>query len=430
MSDQGGSEALTAGCTQCGGNVALTLAGPEPTCRFCGNPDPLEASVRSRLQTMRARLAHRAGRQRQLTGQLISSAGSATFGSVAILVTCWLLFGGMAFGFAAFSHDLDFVTFAAGPPPEAELSGEWWLLFALAVGLPLSVGFWALSIFRLRGLKADALPLPPAYPGARPRCRCCGAELPPGTALRRCRYCQADNIVVGSRYRRSELDLDRALDGVAKSFERSLESRLSTAGTTMMVSAFTPMVLMLVAPVAGLIAGVTMPELWPVAAGCAVFAVIALILPATRRLPKIEPLSYVAVDTELSVGGSTQQVNAQLFVPTREGLRRVYSIIGDERRSFELSMYVKPEPGGDPIVVHKLTAGGQPLDASEQDRLEPVELWLPGRSRSEGVRVEQVHLVRHRKSGFRLWQGDRPTPGTAPTWTANRMKDRPIIYFP
>jgi hypothetical protein len=91
---------------------------------------------------------------------------------------------------------------------------------------------------------------------------------------------------------------------------------------------------------------------------------------------------------------------------------------------------VKAEGDGDRIVVHRLQAGGQPLDAAEEARLEQVELWRPGGSVSEGVRVEQVHLLRHGKGGFRAWQGEPPAVGTAPTWMANRMGDRPIIFFP
>ncbi|MBW2529116.1 MAG: hypothetical protein JRI23_33370 [Deltaproteobacteria bacterium] len=48
-----------------------------------------------------------------------------------------------------------------------------------------------------------------------------------------------------------------------------------------------------------------------------------------------------------------------------------------------------------------------------------------------GVRAETVQLLRHGEGGFRLWRGDEPpAPGATPSWTANRMKDRPLIYFP
>lgn len=429
MSSATASSTLTADCTQCGGSVPIALAGPEPSCRYCGNPDPFEPGIRSRLQSMRARLGHRAAKQRQLTGELVATAGYASFAHVSILITCWLLFGGMAFGFAVYGHGIDFVTFASGPPPEAELSGEWWTLFALAVAFPLSLGMWGLMMFRLRGLSAEALP--PAYPGAPPRCRCCGADLPAGTALRRCVYCQADNMVTGERYRRSVLDLDRALDRTAKGFSRSLERRLSAAGTAAMVSAMAPIALLLVVPVAGLIAGVTMPELWPIAAGCAVFGLVGLLLPWFRRVPKIEPLTCVALETKLNVGSTIQQVNGQLHVPMDGRPPRIYSLIGDQSRTFERTMYVDEEgERRDRIVVHELVPGGQPLAEAEQPRLIRAELWQPGSSMSEGVDVQTVYLVRHRKGGFRLWQGEPPTVGQPPQWTANRMKDRPIIYFP
>ena|GEM_PF-6155016 len=66
---------------------------------------------------------------------------------------------------------------------------------------------------------------------------------------------------------------------------------------------------------AGFLAGVTKSDLWPIAGGAAVFAVVGLGLLALRRLPKSEPLSCTTVGTELSVGGGVQTVNAG------EGLR-------------------------------------------------------------------------------------------------------------
>ncbi len=92
-------------------------------------------------------MAQRASRQRHLTGQVVSQAGNAFSAGTAVLITCWLLFGGMALGIAVWGHDMPFMEFAKGPPPDKELAGEWWVLFGLGVGFPLSLGLWGVSIF-------------------------------------------------------------------------------------------------------------------------------------------------------------------------------------------------------------------------------------------------------------------------------------------
>ncbi len=422
------SQVMTASCANCGGVVALTLAGPAVSCQYCNSAQPLESQLLARLQSMRARLANRKGQERQFTGKLIEEVDLAVTMAVQVLITTWLLFGGWALGFALIDHDLGLLGLARGPPSALGLEAQWWTLFGLAVGLPLSLGLWGIALFRLRGLSAEALPLPPAYPGARPRCRCCGAELPAGTALRRCQYCQTDSMVVGEHYRRAELNLDRALDAIAKTFERSLETELRGANRAMMISVFTPILLLVVGPLVGVFIGVSMPGLWPLAAAALIFCVVGLFLPTRRKLPKIEPLSCVALGTKLSVVGShPRQVNGQLLLPIQNQFPRVYNIIGDADGSFEMTMYLETDAVGSKPTVHRLTAGGKALDPGEESRLEMVELWLPGISTNEGVRVETVCVLRQRKAGFRLWRGGRATAGAVPTWTAGRMKERPLF---
>ncbi len=67
------SQPLVASCRSRGGAVALTLAGPPPTCRYCGSSEPLDAELSALVARMRARLEQRGAKQRSLTGKLVSA---------------------------------------------------------------------------------------------------------------------------------------------------------------------------------------------------------------------------------------------------------------------------------------------------------------------------------------------------------------------
>lgn len=275
---------MNSNCTQCGAAVPLTLAGPEPTCRQCGATEPLSAEAAKRLHEVRARLARREQRAGSLNERLLSEAELASFGGISLWI-CWLFFGGLAYVTVVTSVDIPVLKLALRPPDELELFGEWWVLYCLVVGLPLSLGLHSLSMVWLRRLRARGLPLPPAYPGAQPRCRCCGAELPPGTSLRRCTYCRADNLVLGEHYQRSELALDRSVEQLVRDFNRSLDGRIKWADRVGTLGALAPLALLLVVPVLGMLSRVTRPEWWPYAAVAWGFAALMLGLARLTRLP-------------------------------------------------------------------------------------------------------------------------------------------------
>ncbi len=133
---------------------------------------------------------------------------------------------------------------------------------------------------RLKGLRAQALPLPTRLSRRAGRVAAAAAASsrpaqPFGGADSATRTPRGG----GENYRKSELDLDRSVDRIAAEFDRSLEARVKSADRMMSISVFTPIALLLIAPVGGLLAGVTKPELWPIAGGLAVFAAIGLVLP-------------------------------------------------------------------------------------------------------------------------------------------------------
>jgi hypothetical protein len=431
MSTQTESQTLMASCIECGANVPIALAGPEPGCPSCDTADPLEPKIRARVQTMRAQLENRASKQRELTGRLIDDASTMSEMSFMVLVSMWLLMGGMALGFAYYtSEEIGLLALAEGPPPRLDLAGPWWALFSLALCLPLAIGWRAATLYRLRGLVSDALPMEPAYPGSPPRCRNCGGDLPEGAALRRCRYCSSNTIVAGECYSRSQRDLNRALDGIASRFERTLDIRLRSIQRSMIFSGLAPVIPLIVGPIFGLLTGVVAPMLWPLTGASVLFAMVAMLLLRSRQLPRIEPLCCLSLGTKLRVGGiSTLKVTGQMFIPVQGEPQRVYSILGSGKDFDELILYVKPEPGPDWKTVHELKAGGEPLNAADMDRLEQVQLWVPGEGEDGEVRVEQVHLLSRGKSSLRVWRGERPDIGQAPIWTASRIKDPPMVFF-
>ena len=420
------AQPLVAQCRSCGGAVPLTLAGPLPQCRYCGSTEPLAPEILARITTIRARIEHRTGQQRHLTGKLVDAVTNVQGMGIAIFITCWLLFGGMALGFSL-SHDVPLIDFVLGPPAGTDVVPQWWMLLTLAIGLPLSIAVFGLSVFWMRMLAADALPLPPAFPGAPPRCRSCGADLPPGTALRSCQYCGTDNIVAGEKYRRSELNLDRAVGRMASSFDRSLAARAELAGNISLVGSLLPVGLLLVVPVFGLLVDMTAPALWILPPGLALVAVLSWILASIRKLPAIDPLEALTLEAKLHAGGTEREVNGQLMLSRADGQPEVFSLIGDRRGIGELMMRVQREGTRVRKDVFRVQSGGAPLVSEELGQLQPGALRRTALVQIEGIRVDTVHVL-NQNGHIRIWT-QPASPGDVPLLTAQHMKDAPIIFM-
>ena len=405
--------------------MPLTLAGPLPTCRYCSATDPLLPGLAARLATMRARLAQRGAQQRHLTGKLVASVTGIQGATLAIWITMWTLFGGMALAFAL-DHDVALLDFVRGEAAGMDLSARWWMLLGLATGLPLSLFAFGLSLYWLRSMGTAALPLAPAYPGAPPRCRVCAGELPDGTALRRCGYCGTDNLVAGEQYQKSELDLDLALHRIGRRFDLGLARRVALADKTAMSGAMLPIGLLLLMPLVGLAVQAALPILWIMPPVFLLLALLALLLASTRKLPDIDPLECLVLDAEVTVAGTAHTVSAQLLLGAAGGSRRVLDFFGTTRRDLALAGHSEHSGKRRRHTVWDVHEGGTPLAEAEIPRLEPAELQRPGATMKEGVAVDAVRALNDHGS-YRLWLAHRAAPGALPDWTLAQRRDSPLI---
>ncbi len=302
---------FTADCVHCGAPQPLTLSAPIGPCVHCGQPAPIAADLRARLNGLRTQLAGRNAKPRQLTAKALV-AGDALHGVGAITIgICWALFGSVAV-YVSLDHDVPLGRFlTSGEPAE-----QWWLLWAFALGLPLSVALLEGAVVRVRGLSAQALPAPPAHAGAQPRCRCCAAELPIGGALRRCAYCFADNLVISGRYLRAEDKVDRAIERMSKSFDQDLKARIDAGDTIAMTGGVAPFFLLFLGPVIGILVPGSL-QLWALPGAIVVLALLLAVWARLRRLP-VDALELLTLGQNVYVRGADKpkrRVCAQLMLP-------------------------------------------------------------------------------------------------------------------
>ena len=222
-------------CAQCGGNVAVRLTGPPLSCSYCGSDKPLAPDVAARVETLRVDLERHKGRSQQLLGKQVFAGVVSSSWVLTLLVILW---GGVITG-AATCEPLPkgHTTFAtlSGPrlratdPTSRALVTKWWLLYLPLTGFTFNLALW--SVMRLRGRRVirAALPRAPRAAGAPLRCRCCAADLPEGGAIRRCAFCDADHVVLGSRYQKEQTSLARELDALQSQVGRTLADRDRTA---------------------------------------------------------------------------------------------------------------------------------------------------------------------------------------------------------
>ena len=160
---------------RCGAPLPLSLESAVRPCDHCGASDPLPPEVRAKIDALRAQLASRDEKTRQLTAATLVEGDSVHNTGLITVGICWAFFGAIAL-YVAFDHELPLGQFLT----EGEPAQQWWLLWSFALGLSLSVALVELAVARIRGLAVGALPAPPLTEGAPPRCRCCGGSSPRG----------------------------------------------------------------------------------------------------------------------------------------------------------------------------------------------------------------------------------------------------------
>ncbi len=177
-------------CPQCGAPTRVSLATPDwmgcASCRYAGPPAP---QVRQELLAAREVLWRGDARRRQLgwTQQRLGAGARGGPGCLlAVVVVPFASCGGFSF-FASMRGDVtDVVTFVLFLGPA---------LFALIAGL-----FIVREVKKTRAVvETSCVAVPPAVAGGALGCHVCGADLPQAdlsrTAVVRCRYCAADNVV-------------------------------------------------------------------------------------------------------------------------------------------------------------------------------------------------------------------------------------------
>ncbi|MBK8252930.1 MAG: hypothetical protein IPK82_09700 [Polyangiaceae bacterium] len=177
-------------CTQCGRPAALSLQTPDRLdCAACGFSGPASAEVAQALHVASGVLKTLNEKERQLTDQqrrTLSSSKGITSGywlaSLAVgipLLACGAVGSVMAFG----GKQISFWGAAVSLTP-----------LALYITTVIAGGQWVKK--RYTALAAACAALPPVSPGAPFACHVCGASLSPATsAVVRCGFCQADNVV-------------------------------------------------------------------------------------------------------------------------------------------------------------------------------------------------------------------------------------------
>jgi hypothetical protein len=390
---------LIATCTTCGAPQPIALRGPGATapCAHCGAANPLAPEVRQRIDGLRAKLGARDDKPRQLTAKALTAADALHGAGLITIVICWALFGGLAV-YVSLDHDVGLVRFLT----EGEPSEQWWLLWAFAFGLPLSFALLEGAVGWIHGVTAGALPAPPVAQGREPRCRCCAAELPAGTALRRCTYCDTDNLVVGHRYMKAEQQLDDALDDLERAFDADLKARIDRGDSIAMFGGVAPFFLLFIGPAVGL-ANPGQPVLWVAPAAMVVIAGVLTLWARWRRLP-VNPLELLTLGQKVYIrepvsGG--RSVGAQLMLP--EG---PVSLLDSTPEDAQYAVATHRRGDDLEVIVYRVKPGKRPLSDQDRARLTTVEL----REHNRGTpRIRRLGLLREGPA-WHTYDGNEATP--------------------
>lgn len=184
-----GRAMLSTACPKCGRPAPLSLAAPDRLrCPTCGHAGTLPAAVQAQLQGAHRILQSMGARDRQLTAQQqrsLTSSRGATVGywlTTAVvslpLLLCGLIGNVISLGTKQISVAGALVSIA----PLA--------LFAVVA----IVGQRAVKK-RYAALRIACAALPPSSPGQPAACHVCGAPLGSSSAVVRCGFCQADNLI-------------------------------------------------------------------------------------------------------------------------------------------------------------------------------------------------------------------------------------------
>ncbi len=213
---------LAARCPQCGAPTPVSAANPDHLdCAYCSYVGPPPPDVAASLRAAGAVLGRLEARRRQLSTfqqRTLNRMGCSMVLYFALLATVALPFALSAATCTAVRDAMPIsilIVMGFGP-----------LLVVLASG---AFGWWWMRRSRA-ALELACAAQPPAAQGRPARCRVCGGDLwsRPGSAVARCGFCGADNVVSQAAMQRSWSEQQVVLGG----YEQAVRARAEAAGST------------------------------------------------------------------------------------------------------------------------------------------------------------------------------------------------------
>jgi hypothetical protein len=414
---------MAASCTQCGGHVAVTLAGPPISCPYCGSDAPLPADVASKVDQLRGRVARRVAQDQHLVGRQTHIGDVFGLFFLFAMLSVLVVLGAPALFAIDLPEGMSVTQFLFEPIPAPDdffdlgPGASWWYLFTLITFAALTVWYWSLTQLRLRRIVTFTYPEAPLAPGRPPRCRVCGAELPTEGTIRRCSACTADHVVAGERYQKTQGSLEAALDDHAGRIDKTLADREKDIEGFVGFAGVGSIIAVIVGALAGALAGETRPVLWAIVGGLVALTAITIAIPKLLYpAPKIRGLYSLVPGDRLSIRGTVRPVAAVLRPDAAYAQSADYiALLGT---------------GADLIAVGyqydgdgRFTARGYTVSAGGEAREQHAELtsFEPKPDSTVLVRGDAKVWSIATSSGVRLWSG-KPKVGAAPELTLAPME--------
>lgn len=387
---------LTAACVSCGASIALSLESIADPCNHCDHQSPLPTETRESLDRLRARLGASDKATRQLTASSLLKGDNLHGVGYITIIVCWLFFGGIGL-YVCLDHEVPLLEFLLQGQP----ASQWWLLWSIALGLPLSIGLLETSVASVRALTFKALPVPPLSQGSLARCRCCGAELPPAGVLRRCWHCHSDNLVITGRYLAAQNNAERAVAEMAAAMEQNLASRIDAGGTLAMVGGLLPFALLFIGPALGLVLpGQALYWVMPLAA--MLFAIVAAVIAARLRLP-VESLELMTLGQRVCIEPENRRrVCAQLIKDCGS-----IHLLGHKLKLADFAIETHRTEGRLEVTVYDVTPLATELAPTDRPRLTASEIWE--RTKDGPPLIRPVWFL-NTTTGWAIYEGEEFEP--------------------
>ncbi len=219
-----------ASCSSCGAPVPVVVLVAS-RCGHCGGQAYLPPQIQARLEALRTQIARGSRKEQQLDGALASFGEGVGFLEIGMAAILWGFIGGLLTLGAAgnLPEHQSFLGVLWSPPlddePYSFAAATFWMAFVTVLGFAVCCFFAAVARLFARRQVRFAFPAPPAFPGGPPGCRVCGGDLGKSGVVRRCPYCQADNVVDGVHFSQVTSDLSARLQARERAVNETLARR-------------------------------------------------------------------------------------------------------------------------------------------------------------------------------------------------------------